>query len=208
MRHIIFSVCAAAVLWFCAAPASAARVGRPAPAFTARDSFGKLRRLSDDRGKFVVLEWNNFDCPFTQSQYKGKMQKLQQQWTARGVVWLRVVSSAPGTDGYKSPGRINLDARRNGTAATATLMDPQGAIGRSYGAKTTPHVFVINPRGILIYEGAVDNAPLEDGVSERNRRGDPYVNYLDQALWQAAAGRKVSVPVTIPYGCAVEYGKP
>ena len=208
MRKMILTLGTAAALWFFAAPAPAARVGSPAPAFTAKDSRGKTRRLSDNRGKFVVLEWNNFDCPFTQSQYKGKMQKLQQQWTARGVVWLRVVSSAPGTDGYKTAARINLDARRNGTAATATLMDPKGVVGRAYGAKATPQVFVIDAKGILVYEGAVDNAPLEDETSERNRRGDPYVNYLDQALWQATTGRKVSIPVTAPYGCAVEYGRP
>lgn len=188
-----------------ASAAHAARVGDPAPAFTGKDTYGKVRRLSDFRGKFVVLEWHNHDCPFTQSQYKGKMQRLQQEWTQKGVVWLRVISSAPGTDGYVTASRANLDARRNGTAATATLLDPSGVIGRAYGAKTTPHMFVVDPKGILIYDGAIDNAPLEDEMADKTRDGKAYVNYVDQALSEAVAGMEVSIKTTVPYGCSVKY---
>jgi len=185
--------------------ANAAKVGDPAPAFTGKDTHGKIQKLSDYKGKFVVLEWHNHDCPFTQSQYKGKMQKLQQEWTAKGVIWLRVISSAPGKDGYVTARKANLDAARNGTAATATLLDPQGVLGHAYGAKTTPHLFIINPQGILIYNGAVDNAPLEDDFSAQNKDGQPYVNYVDQALEEATSGREISVKTTVPYGCAVKY---
>ncbi len=201
-----FFIYSSPILFFLSASlAPAAQVGDPAPAFTGKDSYGKIHRLSDSRGKFVVLEWHNHDCPFTQSQYKGKMQRLQQEWTQRGVVWLRVISSAPGKDGYVTAKRANLDAKRNGTAATATLLDPDGVIGRAYGAKTTPHMFIINPKGILIYDGAIDNAPLEDEMADKTRDGKAYVNYLDRALSEAVAGREVSIKTTVPYGCSVKY---
>lgn len=192
-------------LGLCLSGAHAAQVGNPAPLFTGVDSHGKTRQLSDYQGKFVVLEWHNHDCPFTMSQYKGKMQRLQQIWTGRGVIWLRVISSAPGKEGYVTAKRANLDATRNGTAATATLLDPTGTIGHAYGAKTTPHMFVIDPKGILIYDGAVDNEPLEDEMSERTKDGKPYVNYVDQALQAATSGREVSIKTTAPYGCSVKY---
>ena len=191
-----------------ATPAQSTPVGEKAPGFTGRDTYGKIRKLSDFKGKFIVLEWHNHDCPFTQSQYKGKMQRHQQEWTGKGVVWLRVISSAPGKEGYVTAKRANLDARRNGTAATATLLDPQGTIGRAYEAKTTPHMFVIDPKGTLIYDGAVDNAPLEDEMSDKTADGRPYVNYVDQALREAASGLKVSIPTTVPYGCGVKYREP
>ena len=194
-----------AILWFCLATAYAAHIGDPAPAFTGKDTYGKTRKLSDFQGKFVVLEWHNHDCPFTMSQYKGKMQRLQQIWTGRGVIWLRVISSAPGKEGYVTAQRANLDAVRNGTAATATILDPTGVIGHAYGAKTTPHMFVIDPKGILIYDGAIDNAPLEDEMSERTKDGKHYVNYVDQALQAATSRQEVSIKTTVPYGCGVKY---
>ncbi len=185
--------------------ALAAKVGEKAPDFKGRDSHGKIRRLSDNLGKFVVLEWHNHDCPFTQSQYKGKMQKLQQEWTQKGVVWFQVISSAPGKDGYVTPKKANLDASRNGAAPTAILLDPTGLIGHAYGAKTTPHLFIIDPKGILIYDGAVDNAPLEDEWPGQTKDGKPYLNYVDQALKESMSGREVSVKTTVPYGCSVKY---
>ncbi len=196
------------VFWFCLTTAQAAQVGEPAPAFTGKDTHGKTHQLSGYQGKFVVLEWHNHDCPFTMSQYKGKMQKLQQEWTGRGVIWLRVISSAPGKEGYVTAKRANLDAVRNGTAATATLLDPEGVIGHAYGAKTTPHMFIIDPKGTLIYDGAADNAPLEDGMSEHTGDGKPYVNYVDQALQDATSGRDVLIKTTVPYGCGVKYKNP
>lgn len=195
-------------LLVCVAGVQSAQVSEPAPAFTGKTTYGRIYKLSDLKGKFVVLEWHNHDCPFTMSQYKGKMQRLQQIWTSRGVVWLRVISSAPGKEGYVTAKRANLDAARNGTAATATLLDPDGVMGHAYRAKTTPHMFVIDPKGILIYDGAVDNAPLEDEMSDRTRDGKPYLNYVDQALQEATSGREVSIKTTVPYGCGVKYKNP
>lgn len=200
--RFVLAIC---LLWLGVTCAQAATVGEKAPGFTGKDTFGKIKKLSDYNGKFVVLEWHNHDCPFTQSQYKGKMQKLQQEWTQKGVIWLRVISSAPGKDGYVTAKRANLDANRNGTAATATLLDPAGVIGHAYGAKTTPHIFIIDPAGNLIYNGAVDNAPLEDDFSEKNQKGEPYLNYVDHALQEATSGQEVSIKSTAPYGCSVKY---
>jgi peroxiredoxin len=196
------------ILWLITAAAQCAMVGQKAPDFTGKDTWGKTHQLSDYKGKFVVLEWHNHDCPFTLSQYQGKMQKLQQTWTKRGVVWLRVISSAPGKDGYVDAQRANLDASRNGAAATATLLDPTGVIGHAYGAKTTPHMFIIGTDGILLYNGAVDNAPLEDAFSDKTQKGEIYVNYVDQALWETTSNREISVKSTAPYGCAVKYKEP
>lgn len=188
--------------------AQAAKIEEKAPDFTGKDSLGKIHRLADLKGKFVVLEWHNHDCPFTQSQYKGKMQKLQQEWTAKGVVWFQVISSAPGKEGYVNAQKAELDNHRSGAVPTATILDPTGVIGHAYGAKTTPHLFIIDPKGILIYNGAVDNAPLEDGFSNQTQGGKAYVNYVDQALWEALSGKEVTVKTTAPYGCGVKYKEP
>jgi peroxiredoxin len=195
-------------LWMTVPRAQGSSVGEKAPPFTGKDTFGKVHKLSDSRGKFLVLEWHNHDCPFTMSQYKGKMQKLQQEWTAKGVIWLRVISSAPGKEGYVTAKRANEDAESNGAVPTATLLDPTGVIGHAYGAKTTPHMFVIDPQGILIYDGAIDNAPLQDDFSNITQEGKPYVNYVDQALSQATAGQEVTVKSTAAYGCGVKYKEP
>lgn len=191
--------------WFGLSLAQAAKVGEKAPPFKAKDTYGKSHKLSDCQGKFVVLEWNNPHCPFVQSQYKGKMQKIQQVWKAKGVVWFTVLSTSPTKDSYLKPKEVNEYNKRNGAFLTAALMDPSGAIGRAYGAKTTPHMFVISPQGILLYNGAVDNAPLEDEFSDRNKDGKPYVNYVDQALLEAIQGGEVSIKTTPPYGCNVQY---
>jgi peroxiredoxin len=183
----------------------AAKVGEKAPPFKAKDTYGKVRQLSDYPGKFVVLEWNNPHCPFVQSQYKGKMQRLQQVWGKKGVAWFAVLSTSPTKDSYLKPKAVNEYAKRNGAFLTASLMDPLGVIGRAYGAKTTPHLFIINPQGVLIYNGAVDNAPLQDELSDRNQEGKPYVNYVDEALREAMQGSEVTLKTTPPYGCNVQY---
>jgi peroxiredoxin len=187
------------------ASVNAASVGQPAPAFKAVDTKGKNYKLSDLKGKYVVLEWHNPDCPFVKSQYKGKMQKLQQKWTAKGVVWLSVISSAPGLEGSVDTAGANADVKANQSHVTATLLDPTGAIGHAYGAKTTPHMFVIDPKGVLIYNGAIDNAPLEDALSDKTQDGSQYLNYVDQALTQAMGGQQVALTSTPPYGCGVKY---
>lgn len=185
-----------------------AEVGKKAPFFIGLDTFGKTHSITDYRSKFIVMEWNNHDCPFTLSQYKGKMQKLQREWTNRGVIWLRIISSAPGKEGFVTAQRANLDCKRNGAIPTATILDPSGTIGHAYDAKTTPQMFIINPDGILIYNGAVDNAPLEDAFSLKTQKGEPYINYVDQALWEATTGQKISINSTVPYGCSIKYQGP
>ena len=190
-----------------AGAAQAAKVGDPAPDFAATDSHGKLHKLADLKGKFVVLEWHNQNCPFVKSQYKGKMQALQEKWTQKGVQWFTVISSAPGMEGYVEATAANEDVKKTKAHVTAVFLDPKGTIGHAYGAKTTPHMFVIDPKGVLVYDGAIDNAPLEDESAAKNRAGEAFVNYVDRALQETLVDGKsqVSIPSTPPYGCHVKY---
>jgi len=186
--------------------AHAAKVGDPAPDFTAADSYGKLHKLADLKGKYVVLEWHNQKCPFVVSQYKGKMQKLQAKWTKQGVQWFTVCSSAPGMEGYVEASAANDDVKKTKAHVTATLLDPKGTLGHLYDAKCTPHMFVIDPKGVLIYDGAIDNAPREDKDVTKTETGEPFVNYVDRALTESLVdGKKVSIPTNAPYGCHVKY---
>ena len=181
--------------------ARAARVGEPAPDFTATDSNGKVHKLSDYKGKFVVLEWTNRGCPYTQKHYNsGNMQRLQKEWIDRGVIWLTVVSSAPGKQGYVTASEENSYLQQVKAAPTAVLMDPTGAVGHLYDAKTTPHMFLISPQGTLIYNGAIDDRATTD-VSDVNAAK----NYISAALNEATTGKPVSVPTSRPYGCSVKY---
>lgn len=182
-------------------PSWAARVGAPAPNFKATDTHGKAHTLDEYKGKFVVLEWHNRDCPYTHKHYaSGNMQKLQREWTARGVVWFTVISSAPGQQGYVTAADENAYVQRMKAAPTGVLLDPSGQLGHLYGAKTTPHMFIINPQGALIYDGAIDSKPTTD-VSDIPSA----TNYVSQALQEALSGKPVSVPATRPYGCSVKY---
>lgn len=181
----------------------AARVGEPAPEFTGTDSNGQVHKLSDYKGKFVVLEWTNRGCPYTQKQYSsGNMEKLQREWTAKGVVWLTVVSSAPGKQGYVTGPEENAYLKQVNAAPTAVLLDPTGVLGHLYNAKTTPHMFIINPRGILIYNGAIDDRPTTDVADVNGAK-----NYVSTALEDATAGKPVSIPTSRPYGCSVKYSE-
>jgi peroxiredoxin len=181
--------------------ARAARVGERAPDFTATDSNGQTHKLSEYAGKFVVLEWHNRGCPYTQKHYQsGNMERLQHEWTARGVVWLTVISSAPGKQGYVTAEEENAYLKEMNAAPTAVLLDPTGALGHLYDAKTTPHMFVINPQGILIYNGAIDDHPTSDASDIPHSQ-----NYLSQALAEALAGKPVAVATSRPYGCSVKY---
>jgi len=183
---------------FCA---YAARVGSPAPAFTGTDTHGRAHKLSDYRGKFVVLEWTNKDCPYTRKQYdSGNMQKLQKEWTAKGVVWLTILSSAPGKQGYMTAAEENAWMAKVHAAPTATILDPSGTIGLAYEAKTTPHMFVIDPAGTLIYDGAIDDHPTTNVADVPVSK-----NYVSAALKEAMAGEPVALAVTRPYGCSVKY---
>ena len=182
-------------------PAHAAKVGEAAPAFTGTDSQGQAVSLAQYKGKFVVLEWHNHDCPYVKKHYgSGNLPKLQKEWTKKGVVWLAIVSSAPGKQGNVDGATANANMKAAGAAPTATLLDPKGDLGRLYGAKTTPHMYVINPAGTLVYAGAIDDkrsTKLEDVKTAKN--------YLVAALDESKAGKPVSTATTQPYGCSVKY---
>lgn len=179
----------------------AARVGQHAPDFTATDTNGKTHTLSEYAGRYVVLEWTNNGCPYTQKHYtSGNMQNLQRQWTSRGVVWLTVISSAPGEQGYMTASQENAYVQRANAAPTAVLLDPKGTLGHLYDAKTTPDMYVINPQGMLIYSGAIDDRASTDTSDIKGAK-----NYVDVALNEAMAGKQVSAPATRPYGCSVKY---
>src|SRR6202046_1080403 len=182
-------------------PALAVVPNTIAPDFEGTDTNGLEHSLSQYRGKYVVLEWANKGCPFDQKHYlSGSMEKLQKEWTAKGVVWLSVISSAPGTQGYVSPAEENTYIKTMHVASTAVLLDPTGAIGRLYEAKTTPHMFVIDPAGKLIYQGAIDNKPTTDQADLKGAD-----NYLNDALSSSMSGKPVAVSTTRPYGCSVKY---
>lgn len=176
-------------------------VGKPAPAFTAVDSNGKSHSLSDYKGKTVVLEWTNDGCPYVKKHYgSGNMQKLQQEITAEGGVWLSIISSAPGKQGYVKGTEANqLTASRN-AHPTAVLLDPAGAIGRAYEAQTTPHMFVVDKTGTLRYMGAIDDQPTTDPSAIASAR-----NYVREAFKAVSAGGKVAETATDSYGCSVKY---
>ncbi len=176
-------------------------VGSQAPNFTATDSHGQTHALNEFRGKYVVLEWHNQGCPYTRKHYvSGNMQALQKQWTEKGVVWFTVISSAPGEQGYVTDGEENEYLAKMHADPTAVLMDPQGRLGHLFGAKTTPEMYVIDPEGKLIYEGAIDNRPTPD-ISDIQGAD----NYLNDALSEAMAGKPVEHAYTRSYGCSVKY---
>jgi peroxiredoxin len=187
--------------FFVALTAFSATVGDAAPDFNGTDSHGQTHKLSDYRGKFVVLEWHNNGCPFTQKHYQsGNMENLQKQWTQKGVVWLTVISSAPGEQGYVTADQENVYMQKMHAAPTAAILDPKGEIGHLYGAKTTPHMFVVNPQGMLIYNGAIDSDSSSDPSAIAGAK-----NYVSEALQEAMAGQQVAVASTRPYGCSVKY---
>lgn len=183
------------------AAAAIAKVGEPAPAVELPDTTGAMRSLAEFAGKTVVLEWTNHDCPFVRKHYgAGNMQAQQRAATADGVVWLTINSSAPGNQGHVDGDEADRIRDKAGAAQTAYLLDPAGAVGRAYGAKTTPHMYVIDPQGVLRYAGAIDSIPSADA-------GDlaQATQYVPQALAELESGQPVSVAVTRPYGCSVKY---
>lgn len=180
-----------------AAPA----VGGTAPDFTLTDGKGQAHSLSAFLGKFVVLEWVNFECPFVGKHYgSGNMQKLQKAYTAKDVVWLAINSSAPGKQGHYAPAEIESRSKRHGAAFSAYLADSDGKVGRAYGAKTTPHMFLIDPSGKLLYAGGIDDKPSTELADVKTAK-----NHVQAALDEALAGKAVSVTSSQPYGCAVKY---
>jgi peroxiredoxin len=202
MRRTLSSL-ALAVVVFTSASSFAVKVGDPAPDFTGTDSNGKTQTLSEYKGKYVVLEWSNRDCPYTRKHYtSGNMQSLQKEWTAKGVIWLTILSSAPGHQGYVTASEENAQLAKVHATPTAAILDPTGAIGHEYDAKTTPNMFVIDPSGKLIYAGAIDDHPSDDAGDIKISK-----NYVSEALNQAMAGGTVTTSYTRPYGCSVKYGE-
>jgi alkyl hydroperoxide reductase subunit AhpC len=200
-RSIVFPMMIALILCVTPLLIAASKVGEAAPDFTATASSGKTVKLSDNRGKYVVLEWHNNGCPYVGKQYNsGNMQRLQKTWTARGVAWFTVLSSAPGKQGYATASEENDYMAKMHATPTAALLDPTGEIGHLFDAKTSPQMVVINPQGIVIYDGAIDDKPTTDLNDVPGA-----TNYVSLALEQAMAGKKVETPATRPYGCSVKY---
>jgi peroxiredoxin len=194
----------AAALTIASAPPvlAAPAIGQPAPAFTAKDGDGKTRSLSEFKGKTVVLEWTNAGCPYVQKHYEsGNMQGLQKAAAKDGVVWLTLISSAPGKQGYVSPAEAKTWKSTTGAGSTALLLDPGGQVGHAYEAKTTPHMYVVNGAGKLVYMGGVDDKPTADPASLKGAK-----NYVSAALSDVKAGRPVATAVSKPYGCTIKYG--
>jgi peroxiredoxin len=178
-----------------------AAVGQPAPAFSARDTAGRTVSLADFKGRTVVLEWVNPGCPYVQKHYRSaNMQGTQREATGQGVVWLAVNSTAAEHGDYLAPGALADWMKAQRAAASATLMDPDGKVGRAYGARTTPHMVVIDARGTLVYAGAIDSKPT---ASVSDIAGA--TNHVKAALAETLAGKPVSVPQTRAYGCSVKY---
>ena len=180
--------------------AKAATVGQAAPDFTATDTLGKTHKLSDFKGKHVVLEWTNPGCPFVVKHYAGNMQTLQNEFTTKGVVWLSINSTETGSRDYLAPAKLMAWKAEKKASASAMLMDDSGKIGQLYSAKTTPHMYIINPQGLLVYAGAIDSVP-----SARVEDIKTATNYIRQGLNEALGGKAISVALTRPYGCSVKY---
>ena len=173
--------------------------GDPAPDFSLKDSRDNPQKLSSYAGKFVVLEWMNPECPFVKKHYgSGNMQKLQKQYTGKGVVWFSIISSAPGKQGYCTGPQAEANRKDQKADPTAVLLDPSGEIGQKYGAKTTPHIFIINPEGKVIYGGDSIRSTNPADCSKAD-------NYVRETLDAALAGKPVPHPETKPYGCSIKY---
>jgi len=178
-----------------------AEIGKPAPNFTLPDTNGKTHSLADLKGKYVVLEWYQPDCPFVGKHYRsGNMQALQREYTTKGVVWLSIDSSAPGEEGNYPAHKLNQFAARDGAARTALLLDPAGNVGRLYGAQTTPDMYIIDPSGNLVYKGAIDNKRSTDLEDVKTA-----TNYVKSALDALLNRKPVPTSSTRPYGCSVKY---
>ena len=188
-------------LLFAASGALAASVGQPAPTFSATDANGKAVTLADYKGKTVVLEWVNPGCPYVRKHYdSANMQATQKGAAGKQVVWLAVNSTHPSHYDYLKPGEMNAWMKKQGAAPSATLMDGDGKIGRAYAARTTPHMYVIDAKGTLVYAGGIDDTPSANPADVKAAK-----NYVNAALGDVLAGRAVAQPVTRPYGCSVKY---
>jgi AhpC/TSA family len=201
-RHLVISSLAASATFLVAVPAySAVAVGQKAPEFTAKDATGKTVSLADFKGKTVVLEWVNPGCPYVRKHYSsGNMQSTQKDAASKGVVWLAVNSTETGHGDYLSPAALQAWMGQQKAAATHTLMDESGSIGQQYAARTTPHMYIINPQGSLVYAGGIDSIASANPADIKTA-----TNYVKQSLGEVAAGKPISNASTRPYGCSVKY---
>jgi len=189
------------LLSFLSVLAVGAPVGGKAPQFSLLGSDGKTYDLKNYLGKTVVLEWFNEGCPFVVKHYStDNMQNLQKKYTEKGVVWFTVLSSAPGKQGYVTPEQLEKDRKRLKMFSTASLVDPTGKVGKLFGAKTTPHLFIIDSKGVLVYDGAIDDNSSTDPKTVASAK-----NFVVEALDALLSGKAVSQGVTKPYGCSVKY---
>jgi len=179
-----------------------ANPGQPAPAFALTDLDGRKVTLADLKGKYVVLEWTNPSCPFVQKHYgSGNMQSLQKRFTGEGVQWVVINSTAASHSEYLKPAEQKVWLQKQGAAASIASLDADGTVGRAYGAKTTPHMYVIDPNGVLVYAGAIDDKRSANPADVKTAN-----NYVVQAFTELRAGKPVSAPATQAYGCTIKYG--
>ncbi|HEU4601695.1 MAG TPA: redoxin family protein [Steroidobacteraceae bacterium] len=203
MRHSVLAAAAALAFVAQSAAFADAKIGEAAPSFNLMDASGKTRSLDEFKGKTVVLEWNNPECPFVRKHYNAEVRNMQTQQanaTKDGVVWLTINSGAPGKQGHLDGSGAKEVIASTGAKQTAYLLDPSGDAGRAYGAKTTPHMFVIDSKGIVQYAGGIDSIPSAD-VDDISKA----TQYVPQALADLKAGTAVRVTTSVPYGCSVKY---
>lgn len=178
-----------------------AEVGAPAPDFSLKSADGADVKLSDYAGKNVILEWTNHECPFVKKHYgSGNMQSLQAKYTGKDVVWLSIISSAPGKQGFVDAAEAQSLTQERKAKPSAVLFDPNGEVGKAYDAKTTPHMYIVNKEGELVYAGGIDS--IQSANPDDIKKAD---NYVDMAMAEVLAGKEVSKSVTRPYGCSVKY---
>ena len=198
-RRLVLAATLAAA--FAPAAQAAPTINAPAPPFSQTDQNGQTRSLSDFAGKTVVLEWTSDACPYSHKHYdSGNMQRLQAKARRDGVVWLTVITDAPGTSGYMNPEQVRAWMKKVRSHATAVLLDPDARVARAYEAKTTPHMFIIDRTGKLVYMGGIDDRPYTDPASLKGAK-----NYVALALADLKANRPIAQAVTRPYGCSVKY---
>lgn len=197
-RRVLLAVPA---LLLAATAQAAPAVGQPAPAFTLQDASGKTVQLSDYRGKHVVLEWTNPGCPYVRKHYdSGNMAATQQDAAGKGVVWLSINSTEKSSWDYMQPAKLVAWQKERKVQPTATLMDEEGTVGKAYGARTTPHMYIVDPEGKLVYAGGIDSIPSssKDDIAKA-------VNYVRQGLAEATSGKAITAATTRPYGCSIKY---
>lgn len=198
MKKVLFSLALLMPVLFAHADAVP---GKPAPAFEVKDASGKTQTLASAKGSWLVLEWFNKDCPYVKKHYEsGNMQKLQKAYTDKGVKWFTVISSAKGKQGHETPASAQKVMADRKAATQAILLDETGKMGKDYGAKTTPHMYVIDPTGAVVYAGAIDDNDSADQKVIATSK-----NHVASALDSVLAGKKVELASTKPYGCSVKY---